>query len=1066
MTNHCAFVATVLLTGVVAAATQPSQPLAAALALVDGQALSRAAKDLSGSEPEGPLRELLASEQLLDVLRQGVAAGDPASVRQAEALIALKSRILLSNPLLATFDQILFVRRRITHANLGLPANWESNSSLKTTGWDNEIAALSMRDPAAPLQTIYKPEGGRFVGDLRLHYDADRLLFSMPGRNERWQIFEMPLAGGMPSELALITEPDVDNYDGCYLPDGNLIFTSTAPFVGVPCVTGASHVTNLYRLDRATGKIRRLTFDQEHNWGPVVLNNGRVMYTRWEYSDLPHFCSRLVFHMNPDGTNQSEYYGSNSYWPNSTFYVQPIPGQPTMFAGVISGHHGVRRMGELILFEPAKGRHEADGVVQRIPGYGQPVKPVILDQLVDASWPKFLHPCPLSEKYFLVSAKPTPQSHWGLYLVDVFGNLLLLKEEPGSVLFEPVAVKKRSAPPVIPDRVKEGEKFATMFIADIYSGPGLAGVPRGAVKRLRLFTYQFAYHNMGGQVNRVGLDGPWDIKRVLGTVPVEPDGSAVFRVPANTPISLQPLDEQGRALARMRSWTTAMPGEFQSCGGCHERQDRVPVASRVAADYRHPSEITPWYGPVRGFSFNREVQPVLDRYCLGCHRGGADQPAPDLTLRPPVEDDVSNQTYRKGSLFPPAYRALRCLVRSGPAESDMHLLPPCEFHASTTELVQMLEKGHGGVKLDAEAWDRLTTWIDLGAPAHGTWQEIVGETKVGRQRDRRRELLKRYADLDDDPEAIVPAATNSVVVPPAEIARRDAPSVTLPGWPFDREEAVRRQNASGPAARSVDLGGGVQLELRRIPAGEFVMGDGEEAPPRLVRIERAFWMGRCEITNAQFARFDPAHDSRLEHGDFLHFSVEERGYPLNGPTQPVCRISWHQAREFCRWLAERTGNRVDLPTEEQWDYACRAGTATPFWFGHGDGAFAGHANLADLSFHQTKPKYQDRNGRPSIVPEWRPAMLEVNDGFRVSSPVGSFQPNPWGLHDMHGNVWELTQGSIGGNRVVRGGSWSDRPKRATSSARLSYRPWQVVYNVGFRVVLEESSADTRLGATR
>lgn len=1050
----------------------PSDPLGAALDLVDVPALGRAIEDLAASDPQGCGRQRAAwSERLAEfaplvpALKAGVAAGDESNVQRARSLVALKAEVLLSNPVLGTFDDVLFVRRRITHSHLGLPANWEGNSSLPTTGWDNEIARFSWRDLRAGRQTVYAPDGGRFVGDLRLHYAADRLLFSMPGANGRWQVFEMSLEEPRPVELPLIVEPDVDNYDACYLPDGDLLFTSTAPFTGVPCVTGSSHVANLYRLERATGRIRRLTFDQEHNWGPVVLESGRVMFTRWEYSDLPHFVARLMFTMNPDGTGQMEHYGSGSYWPNSIFYAQPVPGHPTRFVGIVTGHHGVRRMGELVVFDPARGRFEADGAVQRIPGWGQRVKAIIRDELVDASWPKFLHPCPLNDKYFLVAAQPTPQSAWGLYLADVWDNLLLLLEEPGAVCFEPVALRKRPVPPVIPSRVNEHDPEATMFISDLYSGPGLQGVPRGTVKRLRLFTYHFAYHGMGGQVNRVGMDGPWDIKRVLGTVPVEPDGSALFRVPANTPISMQPLDEQGRALARMRSWTTAMPGEYQSCGGCHERQNSVPVAPLSGAPRREPARITPWYGPVRGFSFNREVQPVLDRYCVGCHDGATGKPGPDLTLRPPVEDDVMEPTYRRGSLFPPAYQALRAYVRSGPAESDLHVLPPGEFHASTTELVQMLEQGHYGVMFDAEAWDRLATWIDLGTPAHGTWREIVGEPAVASQRQRRLAMLAKYAGPLDDGEQILPVANRRVEnrvpdLPPKTVS--EPPRIE--GWPFDREEAARRQREAGSTMRTFDLGGGVSLELVRIPPGESVLGDGEEQPFRRVTVARPFWMGRFEVSNAQYAAFDPAHDSRLEHADFLHFSEEQRGYPLNQPGQPVCRVSWEQARAYCRWLSEKTGARFDLPTEDQWEYAGRAGTATPFWFGADPLAFAASANLADVSFRRTKPAYQDRQGRPVIVPEWRPAIVAVNDGHRVSAPVGQFQANPWGLHDLHGNVWEWTaspyqaaEGTSGSDdrRAVRGGSWSDRPRRATSAMRLGYRPWQVIYNVGFRVVCED-----------
>jgi len=426
-----------------------------------------------------------------------------------EAFRALRREALLANPLLG-FGRLLLVRR--SERNLGLPANWQSNSSLPRSGFDNEIAILDDLKGEGKLTTVYRPANGSFVGDVDLHWDADRLLFSAVGSHKRWRIFELKLDGSEPRELPLINEPDVDNYDACYLPGGRILFTSTAPFVGVPCVTGSSHVSNIYLYDPATPSIRRLTFEQDHDWCPTVLNNGRVLYLRWEYSDIPHYVSRILFHMNPDGTEQMEYYGSNSYWPNSTFFARPCPGHPTRFVGVVSGHHDVPRMGELILFDPTLGRHEADGVVQRIPGRGQKVEPTIRDGLVRRSWPKFLHPWPLSDKYILASCKPTPQSRWGLYLADVFDNLLLLKEEPWFALLEPIPLRELPRPPIVTDKAKPGRKDATVYMADVYVGRGLDGVPRGTVKRLRLFTYQFAY-----RLSRHGRAGePRGARRPVG----------------------------------------------------------------------------------------------------------------------------------------------------------------------------------------------------------------------------------------------------------------------------------------------------------------------------------------------------------------------------------------------------------------------------------------------------------------------------------------------------------------------------------------------------------------------
>ncbi len=997
--------------------------LLAAGALADGDLtpLRLAVEDLTAAfgdaYPNG--------ERYLSLLR-----GEP------KAFQATAREALLANPLL-DFEELILVKRGAD--NLGLPANYHGNSDLPPAGYDNEIAVLG---PDGEVRTLYRPANGEFVGDVDLDFDAGKLLFSMPVHNGRWQIHELDIDGANLRQMRLIEEPDVDNYDACYLPDGNLVFSSTAPFIGVPCVTGSSHVTNLYHHNAATGAIRRLTFDQDHNWCPTVLNNGRVLYLRWEYSDIPHYVARILFHMNPDGTSQAEYYGSNSYWPNAMFYARPVPDHPTKVVAVIGGHHDVPRMGELVLFDPARGRHEADGVVQRIPGRGKQVEPIILDGLVGASWPKFLHPYPLSSKYFLVSCKPTPDSKWGIYLVDVFDNMTLIKEVAGYALFEPIPLRKTVRPPVIPDRTEPDCKDAVVHLADVYTGDGLSGVPRGSVKQLRLFTYHFAYHGMGGQINRVGLDGPWDIKRVLGTVPVEADGSAFFRVPANVPISVQPLDAEGKALQLMRSWMTAMPGETLSCVGCHEKQNTVVPAKQTLATRRGPSEISPWYGPTRGFSFEREVQPVLDAYCVRCH-GGETEAAPDFSRRPAIHPPAPHEAYANGTKFAPAYLELRRFVRSHTIESDMHLLTPGEFHADTTELVQNLRQGHHGVRLDAESWDRLITWIDLNTPAHGTWTEIVGARKVDHQRDRRRALLRKYANYDEDPEEIAPAPALKLEAEDMRLAEHPVPEPNTAGVPPVFEPAPR-----SPATRDIDLGGGVGLRLVNVP-------------------EASLWMGAHEITNEQFARFDPSHDSRLEHGDFLQFSVEERGYPGDGAKQPVVRVSWEEAMGFCAWLSKHSGESFTLPTDAQWDYACRAGMPTPPHFG-AETDFVAYANLADASL-ATVSNYDPWKLPYGAIHPWRPAAGHVNDGYRVAAPVGSYAANPWGLHDMLGNVWEWTRSpapapdgeskeallnapASPGSKIVRGASWYDRPARAGSGYRLAYRSYHRVFNVGFRVV--------------
>jgi hypothetical protein len=211
-------------------------------------------------------------------------------VENVEKFRKLRSEALLANPLL-DFDRLLLVKR--SAANLGLPMNYQSNSSLKPTGYDNEIVVLSPLRPDGQLATLYRPKGGRFVGDVDLDFDAQRLLFSMPAESGRWRIFEVRADGSALRQLPLIDEADVDNYDACYLPDGGIIFTSTACFTGVPCVRGSSHVANLYRLSPPTspgagtaGRIRQLTVEQDHDWCPTVLPTGRVLYLRCDQAEI------------------------------------------------------------------------------------------------------------------------------------------------------------------------------------------------------------------------------------------------------------------------------------------------------------------------------------------------------------------------------------------------------------------------------------------------------------------------------------------------------------------------------------------------------------------------------------------------------------------------------------------------------------------------------------------------------------------------------------------------------------------------------------------------------------
>lgn len=991
----------------------------------------------------------------------GAADGKPLEQLQREALLA--------NPLL-DFDKVLLIKRkpmprftpkdtRISFpdtpgAEIGLPSNHECNSSLPRDGYDNEIAVLSLSRPQVELATLYRPENDGYVGEMDLHWDADRLLFTQSNRTN-WKLWEIHTDGTSLRQVSQMPD-DVDSFDACYLPNSQVVFGSTASYQAVPCWHGQKKVTNLYVMNDDGSGVRQLCFDQDHDLHPCVLADGQVLYHRWDYTGINHIYLRQLMAMNPDGTGQHAVYGSNSWFPNSLYFPQPLPGAGNELICILSGYHGVHKMGQLVLVDSSRGWSGTAGLIRRISGRGDPIEPKIADNLVDGDWPKFLHPYPLSDKYFLVACQPDAKSNWGVYLADVFDNLVLIREEPGYALLEPVPVAKRAKPPVPIDRVNLKRKDGIVYLHSVYTGPGLAGVPRGTIKSLRVISYDFGYPGLAGP-DRIGYGGPWEVMRILGTVPLEEDGSVTFRVPANTPVAVQALDREGKAVQLMRSWFTVMPGESLSCVGCHETPADVTPSELALAMRLEPRDIEPWHGPARGFDFAREVQPVLNKYCADCHDGRAGRP----DLRPlaqvlgykgkrlsrlAIEREPPQIRNTSGGMtrFTPAYDALISYVRRVGIEDDVSLLTPGEYHADTSELIQLLRKGHHGVRLDPEAWDRIVTWIDLNAPCHGTWGEVYPIPDEAHAR--RMELRNAFGGPADDPEAIPNRPRYDET--PVEPAQQPQPEPMKP-WdtpPFERRE------------KTVELAKGVELKLVRIPAGEFLMGDPNEGSLSKVTIDKPFWMGICEVTNEQFRLFDPTHDSKYYQKRHAH--PDDQGLTLNGADQPVVRVSWEQAMAFCRWLSERTGERFTLPTEAQWEYACRAGTATSLSYGDVDTDFSPWANLGDLSFGDPEAgRYVTATGGLEHLVLEGAALSErrFNDGFVVTAPVGRFRPNAWGLCDMHGNAaeWTSSDDGIGGMdriKVVRGGSFFDRPQRCRSAFRLSYPAWQRVFNVGFRVI--------------
>jgi formylglycine-generating enzyme required for sulfatase activity len=1124
-------------------AKQMPESLKALVQLSPPEALVRSIKHILKNKPRqykngrDYLKQAEKFVETLPALLEKFDAGDAQALLALDEYNKLKYKALVADNPYVDFDETLVV----LSDRVATKANWLGTHVLSPKGYKNKIARFNLR--TGQVTDVYVPKDGAYVGELDVHYDGQKVLFTSSDEQSVFQVMEVGIDGANPHTVSTIVGEYVHNYGGVYLPNDKIVFSSTAPMIGVPCISGSRTVPNLYLMGPGGENTRQLTFEQDADWYPTVLADGKIMYLRWEYTDIMHYYSRIMMTMNPDGSNQRSVYGSQSLWPNAMFNARPLPGESGKFVAVVSGHHGVGGTGKLTVFDTNKGFAHADGVVQHIPGYGKKVTHVTvdqlyptvkkellaqfpdlqtvvakliqeqmpeasqagkdyhelnndffnkcyprlrdvypemaldLDQLVNGVYPQCLQPYPISAQYYFTVAQATPQSPWRLYLVDTFDNFVPV--QPASMgdykyMVEPYPLRKRERPPAIPERVNLQDKNAVCYIQNVYRGPGLKGVPAGTVDALRVFTYAYGYYNTGNH-HHIGVESGWDVKRMLGTVKVEKDGSAMFRIPANTTISIQPLDKEGRALQLFRSWLVAMPGEELSCIGCHEPPTEPPVTSKTVASGKAPQAITPYRSRVEGFAFDTEIQPVLDAYCVSCH-DGSDAKKPDFKNTALLDTKKVEEHYSN------AYHAFhRYFRRPGPESSGVMGIP-YEYHASTSEGVQLLEKGHHGVKLDDDSWRRLYTWVDLNVPFYGSWSSVYAidekkETWTTNIAAHAATLRAKYANVESNWE-YTPAEPYPVAASKGKSEELQAPvSVSAANWPFTAEAAKQLQKqAGGEQKRVVDLGNGVSVTLVRVPAGEFVMGSDSETaleqPRHRVKIEKPFWISESEINNAAFFTFKPDHNASVFDQQWKdHVRL---GYYANYVEQPAVRMSWNDADAFCAWLGKKAGLKARLPTEAQWEWACRAGSDAAMSFGAVGSDFSPYANLADKSIEKfavngVNPVFS-KNLVGNRVFDFVPRVSEFDDKQFLVTGTKQYQPNAWGLYDMHGNVAEWTRSDYARypyaagtsdslrpteKKTVRGGSFFDRPYRATASYRLGYVPWQGVFNVGFRVVVEE-----------
>ena len=648
----------------------------------------------------------------------------------------LKRRIALANPLM-DFGKLLFVKR--------VPTSY-SHLVMQYYGWRARPGGgiFILEEPGRSLRCRDILDGRLSAGNVlepRLSYDAGRIVFSfVDGAGKQfdaagilndtdegfYHVWETNVDG---SGLRQITSGPYDDLMPTYLPDGRIVFSSTRRRGYARCFGGAFsrrwHVYTLHRVDLDGSNLRTLSFHDTNEWFPAVSNRGHVLYARWDYIDRDAVTHQNLWSTRPDGTNPVAVWGNATSSPHCTFQLQPIPGSGKVVF-TASAHHSIAG-GSIAVVDPTvadNGQEAITRITPEIPfpeAEGRDIK-----EYYTAPWP-------LSEKYFLVGYSPTPlvwepgangENALGIYLLDVFGNRELIYRDPQIGSTNPSPLVARPAPPVIHSALPDdAPPFGEMVLADVYQG--LGDVPRGTIKSLRVVQIFPKTTNLAN-APPIGMAKEENGRAILGTVPVEPDGSARFLVPAGKPLLFQVLDQDGMAYQTMRTVTYVQPGERVSCVGCHENRMSAPTKpiTELVALGRPPSKINPGKLGGRPFSFVEVVQPILDKHCIRCH--GVKDPDGDIDLTATPHAGFSKSYvsltgdvdfWSKGTNPENAAKAL--VPRFG-GRNQVQVTPPGGIYgARGSRLMRILREGHEDVVLSPEELRPLAAWIDSNAIFYG-----------------------------------------------------------------------------------------------------------------------------------------------------------------------------------------------------------------------------------------------------------------------------------------------------------------------------------------------------------
>lgn len=582
-------------------------------------------------------------------------------------------------------------------------------------------------------RTLIKLSTG-VMRDPEISFDGKRVIFSMrKNLEDGYHIYEIGLDG---SNLKQLTSSEgVSDIDPLYLPDGDIVFTSTRQ--PKYCMCNRHIMGNLFRMGADGSNITQIGVSTLFEGHSSLLSDGRILYDRWEYVDRNFGDAQGLWTVNPDGTKHAIYYGNNTASPGGVIDGRQIPG--TDLVVCIFGSCHDLPWGSLAVIDRKKGVDGRDPVVKIFPD--EAINIVANGDLDSFKWVKsfrYEDPYPVNKEWFVVSRTLYPYPDWrkqkcgykqGIYLVGMDGTEELLIEGERSV-FDPHIVEAPAKVVSLPTMRNFEDEKGQFYVENVYEGTHMQGVKKGEVKWLRVIESPEKRSWTWGGWQGQGEQAPalnwhsFENKQILGEVPVEEDGSASFMVPAGKFVFFQLLDKDKKMIQSMRSGVSLMPGEINGCVGCHEDRLSIPmpIPKRPIALTKKPVELTKWMGkePFK-FSFMEHVQPILDRRCVKCHDFD------EKDRKKIVLAGDMNPFFNAAYINLYVNKAVS-LVGGGPADIQQAY----SWGSHVSRLTQIIERGHYGVKLTQKEKEYLYAWMDLNGVYYPVYESAFDNTLAGR----------------------------------------------------------------------------------------------------------------------------------------------------------------------------------------------------------------------------------------------------------------------------------------------------------------------------------------------